>query len=78
MHLRQKIIFLCTNSVDNFVNKNLNMRLTPLQIRILLFCLKFKLHKTVNNHHVAYFTQRICEAKIALQSGWSYVHKFDP
>jgi len=47
--------FLCTNSVDNFVNKNLRMRLMPLQIKVLPHCLKFELNKTLNNQWVVDF-----------------------
>ena len=44
--------FLCTNSVDNYVNKNLNQLLTRLQTRDLLYCSKIKLNKTIINQHV--------------------------
>ena len=75
MHLPKKIIFLCTNSVDNFVNKNLYMRLTPLQTRVLLFCSKFRLHKTVNIHQVADNARRLCGARDYAQSRLYHVHK---
>ena len=61
--ITRKNIFLCTNSVDNFVNKNLNQQLTPLQTRDLLFCSKFRLLKTVKNHQVDDIAKNPCGVK---------------
>ena len=75
IQLREKIFFLCTNSVDNFVNKNLNQQLTPLQTRSLLYCLKFRLHKTVKNHQVDDIAKNPCWAWNGARLGYIHVHK---